>query len=95
MELFTWEYLATGAGATAATTIITQFIKGLPVIQKLPTQLVSYIVALAIMLSAAISTGAVTSPSSVVLILFNAVVVMLASNGAYDTVAKTKTNKNS
>lgn len=87
MEMFTWEYLATGAGAAAAVTIITQFIKGLPYVEKLPTQLVSYVVSLVVMFAACFFTGALTVTSAS-LIPLNAVVVMLAANGTYDTIAK-------
>lgn len=94
MELFTWEYLATGAGATAAVTIFTQFVKNLPVIKNIPTQLISYVISVLVMLCAAFFTGTLTGSSSV-LIIFNAVVVMLAANGAYDTVSKVKNGTNS
>lgn len=87
MEMFTWEYLASSAGATAAVTIITQFVKGIPYIEKLPTQLVSYVVSLAVMFAASFFTGALTG-STAALIPLNAVVVMLAANGAYNTVSK-------
>lgn len=89
MEMFTWEYLASAAGATAAVTIITQFLKGIAFIQKIPTQFVSYVVSLLVMFAASFFTGALTG-SSAALIPLNAVVVMLAANGAYNTVSKTK-----
>lgn len=91
MEMFTWEYLASAAGATAAVTIITQFIKSLPFVQNLPTQLVSYVVSLAVMFAASFFTGALTG-STAALIPLNAVVVMLAANGTYDTIAKKVSN---
>lgn len=90
MEMFTWEYLASAAGATAAVTIITQFIKGLPFVQKIPTQLVSYIVSLIVMLAASFFTGALTA-SSAALVPLNAIVIMLASNGTYDTISSKST----
>lgn len=87
MEMFTWEYLASAAGATAFVTIVTQLIKNAPIIKKVPTQLVSYIVSLMVMFAASFFTGALTGPTAA-LIPLNAVVVMLAANGAYDTVSK-------
>lgn len=92
MEMFTWEYLATAAGATAAVTILTQFSKSIPLINKANTQLVSYIVSLLVMFSASFFTGALTS-SSAALIPLNAVIVMFAANGAYNTVSKKMTSK--
>lgn len=89
MEMFTWEYLASAAGATAAVTVLTQFIKGVPFVEKVPTQLVSYLISLVVMFAASFFTGALTG-STAALIPLNAVVVMLAANGAYDTVSKKK-----
>ena len=89
MEMFTWEYLASAAGATAAVTVLTQFIKGVPFIEKVPTQLVSYVISLLVMFAASFFTGALTGATAA-LIPLNAVVVMLASNGAYETVSKKK-----
>lgn len=90
MEMFTWEYLASAAGATAAVTIITQFIKGVPIFQKFPTQLVSYIVSLCVMFSASFFTGNLTA-SSAALVPLNAIVIMLAANGTYNTISKNST----
>lgn len=90
MEMFTWEYLASAAGATAAVTIITQFIKGIPFVQKIPTQLVSYIVSLIVMFAASFFTGALTA-SSAALVPLNAIVIMLAANGTYDTISSKST----
>lgn len=87
MEMFTWDYLASAAGATAFVTIVTQLVKNAPLIKKIPTQLVSYIVSLLVMFAASFFTGSLTGPSAA-LIPLNAVVVMLAANGAYDTVSK-------
>lgn len=92
MEMFTWEYLASAAGATAAVTILTQFSKSIPFLNQVNTQLVSYIVSLFVMFAASFFTGSLTG-SSTALIPLNAVVVMLAANGAYNTVSKKITSK--
>lgn len=92
MEMFTWDYLATAAGAVAAVTVITQFIKGLPFVKDVPTQAVSYLVSLAVMFLASFFTGILTFEYAA-LIPINAIVIMLASNGAYDTVAKGNTTQ--
>lgn len=91
MELFTWDYLSTAAGATAATALFTQFIKNLSFLEKLNNQLISYVVAVVVMFSSSFFTNTLTV-SNAVLVFFNAVIVMLAANGAYNTLSK-KTNK--
>lgn len=83
MEFFTWETLLTYSGATLVTTLITQLLKGVGFIDKLPTRVFSYIVALAVMLLALIFTGTLTLASAGLCIV-NAVVVSLAANGAFD-----------
>ena len=40
-EFFTWAVLLTYAGATLATSLITQLIKGLGFIDKIPTRITS------------------------------------------------------
>lgn len=87
MEMFTWDYLATAAGATSAVTVITQFIKDLPYVKDVPTQAVSYLVSLVVMFAASFFTGILTIDYAA-LIPLNAVVIMLASNGAYHAVTK-------
>ncbi len=90
---FTWEALATLAGAVAATTLITQLFKGVGFIDKLPTRVFAYIVALIVLLAATAFTGGLTWNSGGLCVI-NAVVVALASNGAYDAVVTTKTSAN-
>ncbi len=81
--------LTTFAGACAATGIITEAIKGM--FQKIPTQLVSYIVSVLIL---ALSTGATigfTAQWSVwALVPLNAVIVSLAANGGFQALQRTK-----
>ncbi len=84
-EFVTWEFLATFAGAGFATALITQALKKW--ISKLPTQLLSYIVAVVILLLANFFTIGLTA-SSAILLLINALGVSLASNGGYQAVAK-------
>ena len=75
----------TYSGATLATTLVTQFIKEIGLLAKLPTRLVSYFTALLIMLASTLATrGAVWEELAMAVI--NAVVVALASNGAFDAV---------
>lgn len=88
-EFFTWTMLATYAGATLATTLITQLIKGIGFIDRIPTRLTAYAVALVVLVVATIFAGEVTV-SSIALCVVNAVVVALAANGGYDAVTKKK-----
>ena len=84
-SFFTWQMLLTYSGATLATTLITQFLKGLRWIDRLPTRLLSYIVALTVMVSAAAAAGSVRW-DEYLMAAINAVVVALAANGAFDAV---------
>ena len=88
-EFFTWAVLLTYAGATLATSLITQLIKGLGFIDKIPTRITSYAIALVVLLAATFFTGGLTLESGVLCIV-NAVVVSLASNGAFDAVTAKK-----
>ena len=85
---FDWGMLATYAGATAATALLTQFIKGL--LPTIATQIVSYGIALLVLLAATFFTGAFTLEAAALCVI-NAAVVSLASNGAYDAVQRAKT----
>ncbi|MEL7610350.1 MAG: hypothetical protein AAGU74_12735 [Bacillota bacterium] len=82
---FTWAMLATYAGATMATGLLTQWLKC--VFAKVPTQIVSYGIALLVLLAATLFTGALTFESGTLCVI-NAAVVSLASNGAYDAVQR-------
>ncbi len=79
---FTWEYLATFAGCVLATGILTEFLKKL--LYKMPAQLVSYVIALVILVVGQFATGTMTGWDVAVLDLINAVVVSLTANGGYD-----------
>lgn len=82
MEFFTWDILGTLAGAMFAVAIITQIIKELPGIKAIPTQLVSYVLALLILIAAQAFTGGLTA-SGTALAAVNAAMVSLAANGGY------------
>ena len=85
-EFFTWANLATYAGATLATSLITQVVKGIGFIANIPTRITSYVIAVVILIAATFFTGAFTLEAAV-LCLINGVVVSLASNGAFDAVS--------
>ena len=84
-DFFTWGLLGTYSGAILATTLITQFIKELPGIARIPTRIVSYVIAVVVLILAQLFTKELTW-SSAALTLINAVVVSLASNGTYDAI---------
>lgn len=86
-EFFTWTVLLTYAGATLATSLITQLIKGLGFIDKIPTRITSYAIALVVLVAATFFTGGLTLETGALCVI-NAVVVSLAANGAYDAIAK-------
>ena len=83
-EPFTWQYIATIAGATAATLLIVQLLK-LPLdkVWKIPTRIWVYIIALALMLAATLFTTGLDLQTGL-LTAVNAVIVSLAAMGAYE-----------
>lgn len=87
-EPFTWEQLATIAGATLATLLIVQLLK-LPLdkVWKIPTRLIAYVIALIVMLLATHFTIGLNW-SNVGLAAINAVIVALAAMGAYEVTFK-------
>lgn len=87
MEFVNWSMLATYAGALSMVLIITQFTKGMKFVNVLPTQLWSYIIALAVLYPAYYFTGQLTIENAL-LIMFNGVIVALAANGGFDALKK-------
>ena len=85
---FTWEQLATIAGATLATLLIVQLLK-LPLdkVWKIPTRIIAYVIALAVMILATHFTMGLKW-SNVGLAAINAVIVALAAMGAYEMTFK-------
>lgn len=81
---FSWEQLATIAGATLATLLIVQLLK-LPLdkIWKIPTRFVAYVIALIISLLATQFTTGLTLQNGI-LAAINAVIIALAAMGAYE-----------
>ena len=81
---YSWLYLATVAGATAATLLIVQFLKvPLDMVWKIPTRLLVYLIALVIMLVAQYFTDGLTVEKAA-LAFINAFVVALAAYGSYE-----------
>ena len=93
-EPFTWQYLASIAGAAAFTVLVVQFLKApLDKIWILPTRVFAYIIALLTMLVAtAFTTG--LDIQTALLAVVNAFIAALTAYGAYEvTFAKLDNNK--
>ena len=94
VELFSWDDLATIAGATAATLLIVQLLK-LPLdrVWKIPTRILVYFIALIILILATVFTIGLDW-STGILTAMNAVIVALAAMGSYEvTFAKVDRSK--
>ena len=87
MEFFDWSLLGSYAGAVAAVGVLTQVTKNIPGIAKIPTQVWSYILALATLVLAMLFTVGFTA-DGLVLALFNAAIVSLAANGGYEGIKR-------
>jgi len=85
-EFFTWSSLGTYAGAVLLTTLVTQLIKGIGFIARIPTRIVAYVIALIVLLAANAASGTLDWPTAG-LCAVNAVVVALAANGTHDAAA--------
>lgn len=83
-EPFTWEYLATIAGATLATILIVQLLK-LPLdrVWKIPTRIIVFMIAAIVLLLATHFTVGLTAQNALLTII-NAVIVALAAMGGYE-----------
>lgn len=90
-QFFTWETLATLAGCAAATGIVTQLLKD--ALKKIPTQLLSYLIALLILAAATAATGSASDWTGWAILPLNAVIVSLSANGAFDAVKRVTDGK--
>lgn len=91
---FTWEQLATIAGAALATMLIVQLLK-LPLdkVWKIPTRVIVFLIAAVVMLLATYFTQGLTW-NTALLTLMNAVVAALTAIGGYElTFAKLDAKK--
>ena len=81
---FDWASIGTFSGAVAATVFVVQLLK-LPLdkVWKIPTRLVAYLVALAILVAAKVFGGGITW-EGLALCLINAVLVSLSAMAAYE-----------
>lgn len=81
---FTWEAIATFAGACSVTAVITQGVKLLTnkLPMHIPPRLISYIIAVLLLCTATFFTGS-SSVEAYILCFVNGCTVALASNGTY------------
>lgn len=82
-EFFTWNSLLTSSGATVATSVVTQLIKEAPLLKKIPTRLLSFGIALCILMLALIFDKSLSLGTAAISVI-NAAVVALAANGMFD-----------
>ena len=82
----TWDSLLTFGGCVAGTILVTEFIKKL-FGEKVPAQLVSFLIAAAILFVGHLATGTFVWREAL-LYLINAAAVSLSSNGGFDAVKK-------
>ena len=87
-EFVTWAALGTYAGCAMMVTLITQFIKQLKFMENVNSQLISYVVAVLLLLGSLCFSysGEVVNPETVILCFVNAITGALGSNGIYDGV---------
>lgn len=86
-EFIDWSYISTFAGCLAIVMAITEVIKNIGFIKKIPTQITSWVLAFAILILAKVFTGDI-SASSAVLALINSVFVSLTANGGYEAITR-------
>lgn len=86
-ELFTWGHLITLGGASIATCLTTHLIKD--IFNQIPTQILSYLVALVVLVLATLFTSGFNLPALVICI-FNAVVVAGTASNTVSFVERQK-----
>ncbi len=89
LEFTDWATLGTLAGASAIVATIVQITKKSALVQKLPTQVWSYLLALVVLLLANAFTTGLTGESAARCLL-NAAIVSLTTNGGYSAVQRMK-----
>lgn len=86
MEHFlSWDILLTYGGCVTGTVLVTEWLK--KVFAKVPAQIVSFIVSLAILIIGHIATGTFAW-AECFLYLINSIAVSLAANGSFDALKK-------
>ena len=86
-EFFTLEMLVTFVGASLAVGVITEMFKKIGFLLTVPTQLISYVAAVIVLVAGNLALGTFAW-NDLILILLNAGVIALTSNGGYDMVKR-------
>jgi len=86
-DFMTWETLGTYAGALAMVLLLTQLTKELSFLKSVPTQILSYIFALIVIVPATYFINGLNM-ELLILCLFNAVIISIASNGGFTAIQK-------
>lgn len=91
-KFFTYEMLLTYATCVTAVFGVTQFIKEIPGIRKIPTKYVSFFVAVIIVTLTNIATNQF-KVSNILLYILSSVFISMNANGIYDFDTKKTENK--
>lgn len=83
-EFITWEMLGDFVKLTGIVLAATQFTKNLPLIKKLPTKYLSWLIAFVLITVTNINVGAF-APMDIVLYALSAMFVGTSASGIYDT----------
>lgn len=86
-EFLTWDVIGTFVGFASAVALLTEFSKVFKFLEKIPTQIVSFVIAIIIMTVFKLATGEFKAVD-IVLYVINSVGASLTSNGAYDAVER-------
>jgi len=86
-EFLTWQALTTQAGSLLATMTVTELLKDIGFLRRLPTRLLSFFAALVLLLLATVFTSGLTV-SCALIAPVNAAATALACNGTYDALVK-------
>lgn len=87
VTFFSWSSLGTFAGALAAVMLITELVKDVPLLKKVPTQLVSWVLGTAVLVLAHVFSDGLDWQRGALCIL-NGALVALAANGGYAAVKR-------
>ena len=85
-NFLSWDALLTFSGCVAGTVLVTEFIKKL-FGEKVPAQLVSFLIAAVILFVGHLATGTFVWKEAL-LYLINAAAVSLSANGGFDAIKK-------
>ncbi|GHU85649.1 hypothetical protein FACS1894198_3900 [Clostridia bacterium] len=86
-DISNWSDLTTNSQVLVMVLALTQFTKGIPLINRIPTQIWSYILSLLVLIPATYFNRGLNA-SSIVLIFFNAVLISLEANGSYAAIKR-------